>query len=126
MDSNFVEFVRSSIESSIGITVTSSDGLIIIITTSVAVILGFSYFVWKKSSSESKPIVVPKAVSVVPDDDEENEIDVGSGKTKLTIFFGTQTGTAEGFAKVIDTFIYYVYIYLILFFSIFVNFGGLM
>ncbi|XP_071710430.1 NADPH--cytochrome P450 reductase-like [Rutidosis leptorrhynchoides] len=100
MDSSLVEFVRSSIESSIGITVTSSDGLIIIITSSVALILGFSYFVWKKSSDESKPIVVPKAVSAVPyDDDEEEDIDVGSGKIKLTIFFGTQTGTAEGFAK---------------------------
>lgn len=99
MDSNLIEFLRSSIESSLGVSV-NSEGWVVIITTSAALILGLSYFIWKKStdwSNESKPIVVPKSVSVVPE--EEDEIDVGSGKTKLTIFFGTQTGTAEGFAK---------------------------
>lgn len=102
MDSKFVEFARSSIESFLGVSI-NPDGLIVIITTSVALILGLSYLAWKKStdrSNESNHVVIPKAISVLSE--EEDEIDVGPGKTKLTIFFGTQTGTAEGFAKALS------------------------
>lgn len=76
-----------------------SDIAVVFLTTSVALIVGLVVFVWKRSSDrsrDSKPIVVPKSLSVQV---EEEEIDIGSGKTKVTIFFGTQTGTAEGFAK---------------------------
>lgn len=91
------ELVRL-IESVFGVSI-SSDLAVLILTTSIALIVGLAVFVWKRSSDqgrESKPVVVPKSLSVKVEDDE---IEVGPGKTKLTIFFGTQTGTAEGFAK---------------------------
>jgi len=61
-------------------------------------------FFWKKSSDRSRevrPVFVPKGL---PMEEEEEEVDVTAGKTKVSIFFGTQTGTAEGFAKVICLF----------------------
>ncbi|XP_028777734.1 NADPH--cytochrome P450 reductase [Neltuma alba] len=94
------DLVRT-IESKLGISIgdSVSDLLLVIVTTSVAIVLGLLVFVWKKSGDRSKvakPVVVPKSLSVK---DEEDEVDVGLGKVKVTIFFGTQTGTAEGFAK---------------------------
>lgn len=72
--------------------------LLMILTTSVAVLIGcVVVLVWRRSSTkksvlEQPVVVVPKRVV------EEDEVD--DGKTKVTVFFGTQTGTAEGFAKV--------------------------
>ncbi|CAK9163626.1 unnamed protein product [Ilex paraguariensis] len=98
MSSN-VDLVRS-IESIVGVSFGEgvTDLVVVIVTTSFALIIGLLVLVWKRSadrSKESRPVVVPKAVSVEP---EEEEVEV-DGKTKLTVFFGTQTGTAEGFAK---------------------------
>lgn len=95
MDSSS-DLIRS-IESFFGVSI-GSDAVVLVLTTSIAVVVGLLVFAWKKSSGQSKevkPVVVPKSVPV-----EVEEEDVGSGKIKLTIFFGTQTGTAEGFAKV--------------------------
>ncbi|KAL4281217.1 hypothetical protein GQ457_03G034300 [Hibiscus cannabinus] len=97
--SDLVSFVESVLGVSLGGSVT--DSMIVIVTTSVAVILGLLVFLWKKSASERsrdvKPFVAPKPVSLKDDEDEDAVI--AAGKTKVTIFYGTQTGTAEGFAK---------------------------
>ncbi|KAI3811426.1 hypothetical protein L1987_21150 [Smallanthus sonchifolius] len=72
--------------------------LLLILTTSVAVLVGcFVVLVWKRSSGKKsgKELEPPKIV--VPKREVEQEVD--DGKKKVTIFFGTQTGTAEGFAK---------------------------
>ena len=98
------ELVRT-IESVLGISLgeSVSDSVLLIVTTSFAVIIGLLVFVWKRSSDRSssssvKPVEVPKFSSSNKDEDDEVEVD--SGKTKVSVFFGTQTGTAEGFAKV--------------------------
>ncbi|GJV34889.1 NADPH-cytochrome P450 reductase [Tanacetum coccineum] len=76
--------------------IASSEEIIMIITTSVALIIGI--FIYNNNKATNKAVVVPKADSVVHKVEEE---DVGSGKVKFTVFFGTQTGTAEAFAKVL-------------------------
>lgn len=98
------ELVRT-IESVLGISLgeSVSDSVVLIVTTSFAVIIGLLVFVWKRSSDRSnrssvKPVEVPKFS--LSNKDEDDEVEVDSGKTKVSVFFGTQTGTAEGFAKV--------------------------
>jgi len=73
----------------------------LVLTTSLAVILGLVLILRRRANDrswDSKAVSVPKPLKVEP---EEDELEIASGKTKVTIFFGTQTGTAEGFAKVI-------------------------
>lgn len=95
---DLVKFVESALGVSLGSSVT--DTVIVIATTSFAVVIGLLVLVWKKSSDRSKEVkpVVPLKSPVLKEDDDE--ADIVSGKTKVTIFYGTQTGTAEGFAKV--------------------------
>ncbi|XP_052487152.1 NADPH--cytochrome P450 reductase [Gossypium raimondii] len=97
--SDLVGFVESVLGVSLEGSVT--DSMIVVATTSLAVILGLLVFLWKKSGSERsrdvKPLVAPKPVSLK--DEEDDDAVIAAGKTKVTIFYGTQTGTAEGFAK---------------------------
>lgn len=71
--------------------------LVAILTTSIAVMIGcFVVLVWRRSGNRKvKTIELPKPLL-----GKEPEPEVDDGKKKVTIFFGTQTGTAEGFAKV--------------------------
>ncbi|XP_052183697.1 NADPH--cytochrome P450 reductase-like [Diospyros lotus] len=72
--------------------------LLVILTTAVAVLIGFLLvLVWRRSSSAKKVKAVSPPTPVIVKPDPEVEED--DGKKKVTILFGTQTGTAEGFAK---------------------------
>lgn len=83
---------------------------VMILTTSIAVLIGcVVVLVWRRSGSQKpKQIEPPKPLIV-----KEPELEVDDGKKKVTIFFGTQTGTAEGFAKVP----LYIFIYILICFS---------
>lgn len=71
---------------------------VMILTTSIAVLIGcVVVFVWRRSSAQKPKLVQPLKPLVIP----EPEPEVDDGSKKVTIFFGTQTGTAEGFAKVV-------------------------
>ena len=102
LSSSTSDLIRS-IESALGISLdSSSSASVVVLTTSLAVIVGLVWILWKRSndgSGNSKVVVAPKPLKVQP---EEDELELAAGKTKVTIFFGTQTGTAEGFAKVIS------------------------
>ncbi|KAM5575327.1 NADPH--cytochrome P450 reductase [Rosa sericea] len=95
------ELVRK-LESALGVSLGGpvTDTALVIATTSIALIIGVLVVLWRRSSDrksrEVKQLAVPKAV---PLQEEEDEFEVASGKTRVTIFYGTQTGTAEGFAK---------------------------
>ncbi|KAJ9141396.1 hypothetical protein P3X46_031935 [Hevea brasiliensis] len=71
---------------------------IMILTTSIAVLIGcVVVLVWRRScgqKSKSSAFEPPKPLIV-----KELEPEPDDGHKKVTILFGTQTGTAEGFAK---------------------------
>ncbi|RRT45941.1 hypothetical protein B296_00040495 [Ensete ventricosum] len=70
--------------------------ILTILSTSVAVLVGCALiFFLRRSGGKKKVVELPKpaAVRVRP------EAEADDGKKKVTVFFGTQTGTAEGFAK---------------------------
>ncbi|EOA16122.1 hypothetical protein CARUB_v10004254mg [Capsella rubella] len=67
-----------------------------IVTTSIAVLIGcIVMLVLRRSGSGDSKRVEPLKPLVLKPRDEE----IDDGRKKVTIFFGTQTGTAEGFAK---------------------------
>ncbi|GFP89556.1 NADPH--cytochrome p450 reductase [Phtheirospermum japonicum] len=91
-----LELLRS-VEQVLGMKL-GDETMVVVLTTSVALIFGLLVFLWKRSSDnrgkEVRPLVVPKTAPL-----EAEEEDIGPDKVKVTVFFGTQTGTAEGFAK---------------------------
>ncbi|KAG6486128.1 hypothetical protein ZIOFF_054698 [Zingiber officinale] len=69
--------------------------LFAVLSIVIAVLVGCVaiFFVWR--SSERKPAELPKPLVVKTQMDTEED----QGKKKVTVFFGTQTRTAKGFAK---------------------------
>ncbi|KAK8550117.1 hypothetical protein V6N12_038847 [Hibiscus sabdariffa] len=69
---------------------------LMILTTSIAVLIGcVVVFVYRRSASQKPKQLNPPKPLVL----KEPDLEIDDGKKKVTIFFGTQTGTAEGFAK---------------------------
>ncbi|KAL9687665.1 hypothetical protein QQ045_032072 [Rhodiola kirilowii] len=70
--------------------------LLMILTTSVAVLIGcVVVLIWRRFSSVKSKVVEPLKPLIV----KEPDVEIDDGRKKVTIFYGTQTGTAEGFAK---------------------------
>ncbi|CAD5187514.1 NADPH--cytochrome P450 reductase 3 [Musa acuminata AAA Group] len=70
--------------------------ILMILSTSVAVLVGCALIFFLRRSGGKKKLVEPPkplAVRVLP------AAEADDGKKKVSVFFGTQTGTAEGFAK---------------------------
>lgn len=108
-------YLLKSIESALGVSLPwgwASDWAAVVFTTSAAMILGFVMLVWRRSldkAREAKPVVSLKAAKMEAEEEDDGEVE--SGKTKITVFFGTQTGTAEGFAKVRHSIYPFKYLY---------------
>ncbi|XP_044464149.1 NADPH--cytochrome P450 reductase 2-like [Mangifera indica] len=69
---------------------------VMILTTSIAVLIGcVVVLIWRRSSGQKVKTVEPLKPLMV----KLPEVEVDDGTQKVTVLFGTQTGTAEGFAK---------------------------
>ncbi|GMH23260.1 hypothetical protein Nepgr_025103 [Nepenthes gracilis] len=90
--------LNASFEESPAAIIIKSREVFMVLTTSIAVLIGCVFLViWRRSNgqrSSRKAVELPKPLIV-----KEPKVEVDDGKKKVTIFFGTQTGTAEGFAK---------------------------
>ncbi|XP_073117655.1 NADPH--cytochrome P450 reductase [Elaeis guineensis] len=72
--------------------------LLAVLTTSVAVLLGCALLLlWRRSGGKKETPAVEPPRPLAVRDEPGHEVD--DGRKKVTVFFGTQTGTAEGFAK---------------------------
>ncbi|XP_057495873.1 NADPH--cytochrome P450 reductase-like [Actinidia eriantha] len=73
--------------------------LLMVLTTAVALLIGcLAVLVWRRSSGQKSTTGAaepPRPLMV----NTEPEPEIDDGKKKVSIFYGTQTGTAEGFAK---------------------------
>ncbi|KAK4485571.1 hypothetical protein RD792_008214 [Penstemon davidsonii] len=88
----------SSEKSSLVAMLLENKDFMMVLSTSFAVLIGFAVLlVWRRVGSAKKKMVEPPRVVVPKAAAEPEEVD--DGKKKVTIFYGTQTGTAEGFAK---------------------------
>ncbi|KAL8223498.1 hypothetical protein R6Q57_018973 [Mikania cordata] len=73
--------------------------LLTLFTTSFAVLIGcLVVLMWLRSSSSKKLVKDPEP-EIFVEKKKVKEPEVDDGKKKVSIFYGSQTGTAEGFAK---------------------------
>ncbi|PPD68869.1 hypothetical protein GOBAR_DD34247 [Gossypium barbadense] len=98
--SDLVGFVESVLGVSLEGSVT--DSMIVVATTSLAVILGLLVFLWKKSGSERsrdvKPLVAPKPVSLKDEDDyamDDEQYEEKLKKETLAFFMVATYGDGE-------------------------------
>ncbi|KAJ3676895.1 hypothetical protein LUZ60_002619 [Juncus effusus] len=76
----------------------SRQQVLALLATSAAVVVGCVLLViWRRSGKGSATLAEPPRPPPIKVDAKEEEVD--DGRQRVTIFFGTQTGTAEGFAK---------------------------
>lgn len=87
--------------------------VMMLLTTSFAVLIGLGLvMMWRRSTTTKSVKKVEPAKIVIPKFEMEEE-EADDGKKKVTIFYGTQTGTAEGFAKVCVFFFFFNFMKLV-------------
>ncbi|KAI8565823.1 hypothetical protein RHMOL_Rhmol03G0291300 [Rhododendron molle] len=70
--------------------------LLMVLTTAVAVLIGcVAVLVWRRSSGQNSARAPEPPGPMIA----KTEPEIDDGKKKVIVFYGTQTGTAEGFAK---------------------------
>jgi len=72
--------------------------LLVLLTTSLAVLVGCGVALLARRSAAAPPRAAAAARPLAAKPRDEPDPD--DGRQRVVIFFGTQTGTAEGFAKV--------------------------
>ncbi|KAF3793992.1 NADPH--cytochrome P450 reductase [Nymphaea thermarum] len=80
-----------------GLALRENPQLIVLLTTLLAAFVGCLFVFWRRFAGQkpARPSEAPRPLILRDDPD----VDLDPGKKKVTILFGTQTGTAEGFAK---------------------------
>jgi NADPH-ferrihemoprotein reductase len=75
--------------------------LLALLATSLAVLVGCGVaLLVRRSTSSASPQPVKASPPLAAKKPREEEPDPDDGRQRVALFFGTQTGTAEGFAKV--------------------------
>lgn len=99
MDLSPMDFLMAIFSGREVVSIAENREMLTAAVTAVALLVGFGFFfIWRRSGAEKKEVGPPRpaALKVAP----PPEIEQDDGRKKVTVFFGTQTGTAEGFAKV--------------------------
>lgn len=98
MDLSPMDFLMAIFSGREVVSIAENREMLTLAVTAVALLVGFGFFfIWRRSGAEKKEAGPPRptALKVAP----PPEIEQDDGRKKVTVFFGTQTGTAEGFAK---------------------------